>query len=147
MRLRLSILLAVVFLSFLGIGARLVNLQARDQRHLRSLGVDQRSQTVTVPAERGSIFDRNGVDLALSVPQTTIVADPHVIRDPQAYAAALAPLVVTDEQALAARMSDRNSRFAYVARKLDDATGARVKALHLAGLSYAAEPKRFSLSG
>ena len=82
-RLRLTILFAVMTLAFLGIGARLVELQARDQTHLQSLGVGQRVQTVTLPAERGSIFDRNGVDLALSVPQTTIVADPHVIHDPE----------------------------------------------------------------
>ena len=92
-RLRLTILFAVMALAFLGIGARLVELQARDQTHLQSLGVGQRVQTVTLPAERGSIFDRNGVDLALSVPQTTIVADPHVIHEPKAFAAKLAPVV------------------------------------------------------
>jgi cell division protein FtsI (penicillin-binding protein 3) len=146
-RLRLTVLLAVVFLAFLGIGARLVNLQARDQTHLQSLGVGQRVQTITVPAERGSIFDRNGVDLALSVPQTTIVADPHVIQDANAYAAALAPLVGADQAALAARLSNSQSRFAYVARKVDDATIARVKALHLTGLSYEPEAKRFYPSG
>ena len=92
-KLRLTILLLVMTLAFVGIGARLVELQTRDQSHLRSLGVGQRLRTVTLAAERGSIFDRNGVDLALSVPQTTIVADPSVIRDPAAYAAKLAPVV------------------------------------------------------
>jgi cell division protein FtsI (penicillin-binding protein 3) len=146
-RLRITVLLAVVFLAFLGIGARLVNLQARDQTRLSSLGVGQREQTVTLPAERGSIFDRNGVDLALSVPQTTITADPHVIQDPNAAAAALAPLVGGDQAALAARLSDRKSRFAYVARKVDDLTVQKVKALRLTGLSYEPEAKRFYPSG
>lgn len=147
MRLRLAILFAVMALAFLGIGARLVKLQASDQTHLRSLGVDQRLRTVTVAAERGSIFDRNGVELALSVPQTTIVADPSVIRHPSEYAAKLAPLVLVDQQALEIRLADSHSRFAYVARKVDDATVARVRALHLTGLSYLAEPKRFYPSG
>jgi cell division protein FtsI (penicillin-binding protein 3) len=146
-RLRLAILLAVMTLAFLGIGARLVDLQARDQTHLRSLGVGQRVQTVTLAAERGNIFDRNGVDLALSVPQTTIVADPHVIHNPKAYAAKLAPVVVVDEQALETKLSEPHSQFAYVARKVDDATVARVKALHLTGLSFLPEPKRFYPSG
>ena len=146
-RLRLSILLTVMLLAFVGIGARLVDLQARDQKHLRSLGVGQRVQTVTLTGERGSIFDRNGVDLALSVPETTIVADPHVIRDPAADAAKLAPIVVTDQAALAARLSNRKSRFAYVARQVDDATAARVKALRLPGISFVPESKRFYPSG
>ena len=121
-RLRLTILLAVMTLAFLGIGARLVELQARDRTHLSSLGVGQRVQTVALPAERGSIFDRNGVDLALSVPQTTIVADPHVMHHPATDAAKLARVVVVDEAELEAKLSQPHSRFAYVARKVDDAT-------------------------
>jgi cell division protein FtsI (penicillin-binding protein 3) len=134
-------------LVFVGIGARLVDLQARDQSHLRALGVGQRVQTVALAAERGSIFDRNGTELALSVPQTTIVADPSVIRDPAHDAAVLAPIVVVDQAALEQRLSDKKSQFAYVARKVDDATVARVKKLHLPGISYQPESKRFYPSG
>jgi cell division protein FtsI (penicillin-binding protein 3) len=147
MRLRLAVLLGVIVLAFVGIGARLVDLQARDRTHLNSLGVGQRLRTVTLAAERGSIFDRNGTDLALSVPQTTIVADPSVIRDPAAFASKLAPVVVVDRDELEARLSNRASRFAYVARKVDDATVTRVKRLHLNGLSYVPESKRFYPSG
>jgi cell division protein FtsI (penicillin-binding protein 3) len=146
-RLRLAVLFAVMTLVFVGIGARLVDLQARDQSHLRALGVGQRVQSVPLAAERGSIFDRNGVELALSVPQTTIVADPSVIRDPKRYAAKLAPLVVTDQAALEQRLSDKKSQFAYVARKVDDATVARVKKLGLPGITYQPESKRFYPSG
>ncbi len=56
-------------------------------------------RTVTIPAERGNIFDRTGKVLAVSVPQTTIVADPRVIKDPVAYAAKLAPIVQVDQAA------------------------------------------------
>src|SRR5262249_46318926 len=41
------------------------------------------------------------------------------------------------------RLGDRTRAFAYVARKVDDATVVKVKALHIPGLSYTAEPKRF----
>jgi cell division protein FtsI/penicillin-binding protein 2 len=146
-RLRLIVLLAVMTLAFAGIGARLVELQAGDKTHLRSLGLGQRVREVTLAAERGSIFDRNGVDLALSVPQTTIVADPSVIHNRESYASKLAPVVVVDQQALLTRLSVPRSQFAYVARKVDDATVARVKALHLRGLSYLPESKRFYPSG
>jgi cell division protein FtsI (penicillin-binding protein 3) len=147
MRLRLAVLLGVIVLAFVGIGARLVDLQARDRTHLSSLGVGQRVRTVALAAERGSIFDRNGTDLALSVPQTTIVADPSVVRDPAAVASKLAPVVAVDRDGLEAKLSNRASRFAYVARKVDDATVARVKRLHVNGLSYLPESKRFYPSG
>jgi cell division protein FtsI/penicillin-binding protein 2 len=147
MRLRLAVLLGVIVLAFVGIGARLVDLQARDRTHLSSLGVGQRVRTVTLAAERGSIFDRNGTDLALSVPQTTIVADPSVVRDPASVASKLAPIVSVDRDELEAKLSNPASRFAYVARKVDDPTVARVKRLHVAGLSYLPESKRFYPSG
>ena len=81
------------------------------------------------------------------MPQTTIVADPHVIHDPKAFAAKLAPVAVVNEAELEAKLSQPKSRFAYVARKVDDATVARVKKLGLNGLSYIPESKRFYPSG
>ena len=125
-RLRLVAMLVVV-------GARL----RRDRRPARSisrpatartsssLGLGQRVRTVAIPAERGNIFDRSGKVLAVSVPQTTIVADPRVIKDPIAYAAKLAPIVQVDQAALAERLSNHTSAFAYVARKVNDQVDGR----------------------
>jgi cell division protein FtsI (penicillin-binding protein 3) len=102
---------------------------------------------VTIPAERGNIFDRNGTVLAVSVPQTTVVADPRVIKDPVAYAAKLAPIVHVDQAELETRLANRKSAFAYVARKVDDATVKQVRALDLVGISYQDESKRFYPNG
>ena len=134
-------------LAFAAIGVRLFDLQARDRTHLASLGLGQRVRTVTIPAERGNIFDRNGTMLAVSVPQTTIVADPRVIKDPLVYAAKLAPIVHVDQAELEARLSDHKSAFAYVARKVDDATAKQVRDLDLVGISFQDESKRFYPSG
>jgi cell division protein FtsI (penicillin-binding protein 3) len=142
-RARLVAIVVVTVLAFAGIGVRLFDLQARDRSHLSSLGLGQRVRTVSIPAERGNIFDRNGTLLAMSVPQTTIVADPRVIKDPIAYAAKLAPIVQVDQAELEARLSNRKSAFAYVARKVNDETAQRVRNLHLAGISFQEESKRF----
>ena len=136
-----------MLVAFAAIGARLYDLQARDQPHLRSMALGQRVRTIDLPAERGGIFDRNGVDLAVSVPQTTISADPRVIDDPVAYAAKLGPIVLVDPMELQERLSDPDSAFAYVARKVDDATVEKVKELDLPGIYYAPESKRFYPSG
>jgi cell division protein FtsI (penicillin-binding protein 3) len=137
------ILLVVMVVAFAGIGVRLFQIQGRDQGQLASLGESQRVSTVQLPSERGSIFDRNGVDLAVSVPQTTITADPRVIKDPEGYAEALGPIVGVDPVTIEPRLADHKSEFAYVARQVDDATVAKVKALNLPGISYTEESKRF----
>jgi cell division protein FtsI (penicillin-binding protein 3) len=137
----------VLVLAFVGIGVRLFDLQTRNRSHLASLGVGQRVRTVAIPAERGNIFDRSGKVLAVSVPQTTIVADPRVIKDPIADAAKLAPIVQVDEAALAHRLSNHVSAFAYVARKVNDDVANQVRKLRLAGISYQDESRRFYPNG
>ena len=134
-------------LAFAAIGVRLFDLQARDRTHLASLGLGQRVRTVTIPSERGNIFDRNGNTLAVSVPQTTIVADPRVIKEPLVYAAKLAPILQVDQAGLEARLSNPKSAFAYVARKVDDATAKRVRELDLVGISFQDESRRFYPAG
>jgi cell division protein FtsI (penicillin-binding protein 3) len=146
-RARVLGIVLVTVLAFAAIGVRLFDLQARDRSHLSSLGAGQRIRTVTIPAERGNIFDRTGKVLAVSVPQTTVVADPRVIKDPLVYAAKLAPIVHVDQAELAARLSDRKSAFAYVARKIDDETAKQVGALDLVGISFQDESRRFYPNG
>jgi cell division protein FtsI (penicillin-binding protein 3) len=136
-----------MLLAFGALAFRLFQLQARDQQQLASMGVGQRLQTVHLAAERGTIFDRNGVDLAVSVPQTTITADPRQIKDPAGEAAALAPILGIDQAALEDRLATPNSAFQYVARKVDDQKANQVKALHLSGIFSVPESKRFYPSG
>lgn len=144
---RLAALLVVLLLLFVGVGIRLVDVQAMGREHYAALGADQRVRTVELAAERGTIFDRDGYDLALSVPQQTVWANPRVVSDPAAYAAALAPLVGGDEAELTARLADRTKGFVYVARKVDDVTALKVAGLGLSGVDFVPETKRFYPDG
>jgi cell division protein FtsI (penicillin-binding protein 3) len=140
-------MLIVVTIAFVVIAARLVNLQALDTGRYARLGLDQRVHTVKLAAERGSIFDRNGADLAISVPQDTLWADPRVISDPTGYAATLAPMLNIDQNALEQRLSQHDLAFVYVARKVTPALVKEVMALHLPGVGTTPESKRFYPSG
>jgi cell division protein FtsI (penicillin-binding protein 3) len=140
---RLAALLIVTVLVFTLIGIRLVDVQARNRGRYVRLGLSQRVRTVTIPAQRGSIFDRNGNALAVSVDATSISANPRVIRDPATYAAKLAPIVGVDPATLQGRLSDHRHGFVYIARKVDPPAERAVRALHLIGLDYTPEPKRY----
>ena len=114
-------------LAFAAIGVRLFDLQARDRSHLSSLGLGQRVRTVTIPAERGNIFDRTGKVLAVSVPQTTIVADPRVDQGPAGVRGEAGADRAGRPGRARGAASNRKSAFAYVARKVDDATAKQVR--------------------
>ncbi len=54
---------------------KLVGVQAGDGGHLARRGEDQRVRSVDLPAQRGSILDRNGVELAISVQRKRVAVN------------------------------------------------------------------------
>ena len=73
---RLRLCLAAVFLVFAVFGVRLFQIQGIDSQAYASMAVQSGTSKVTVPAPRGNITDRNGVELASSTDGMTITADP-----------------------------------------------------------------------
>lgn len=146
-RRRLIAILLAVGLVYAVLGARLVDVQVRDRAHYQRLGVDQRVHTVSVPAERGSIFDRNGNDLAVSVERSSVWADPRLIRDPAATAGRLAPILGLDPIELANDLGQKDRAFVYVARTVERKVAAQVRALRLAGIGFVPETKRYYPAG
>ena len=144
---RAMALLIVLSLGLSAVIMRLTQVQAVSASQYEKLGAGQRIRTISLAAERGAIFDRNGVDLALSVNQQTVWANPKVVPDPAAYAAKLAPILGMDQKVLADRLGQKSHAFVYLARKVDDSTAEAVKALGLEGVDFVPESKRFYPSG
>ena len=145
-RKRLRLLLLVLALLLSAVIGRLGQLQLAGAQNLEALGLAQRTRTITLPADRGTVFDRGGHDLALSLPQQTIWADPHFVEDPVATAAALAPLLGVDPAEIEARLRG-DARFVYVARQVTDGVADQVRDLALAGVNFIDEPARFNPAG
>ncbi len=138
--------LVVVFVLVFGLVVlKQVDLQVLNPGRYNAWGLQQRMRTVALPAGRGSITDRNGEDLALSIPQTTIYADPATV-DPAVAAPALAPLLHVDAAELQRRLSVKGS-FTYVARQVDDLTAKAVENLKLKGIHTLTEARRFDPGG
>jgi cell division protein FtsI (penicillin-binding protein 3) len=144
---RAMALLVVLSLGLSAIVLRLTQVQAVSADEYEKLGSSQRLRKITLAAERGAIFDRNGVDLALSVNQQTVWANPKVVTDPAGYAAKLAPLLGVEQKTLADRLGQKNVAFVYLARKVDDATAEAVEKLDLDGVDFVPESKRFYPAG
>ena len=125
------------------IGVRLVDVQARNRDHYRRLGLSQRVSRVSLAAERGSMFDRNGNDLAVSVSRSSIYANPRQVSDPAHYAALLSPITGVDEATLATRLGQKNLSFVYVARQVEKDVARGVRNLDLDGIGFVPESKRY----
>jgi cell division protein FtsI (penicillin-binding protein 3) len=117
---------------------------------LAKLADAQQTQTLTIPAPRGAIVDRNSVELAANEHSVTIYADPKLVRSPAATTQHVVEALGLDVQAgteLLGKLADRKSRFVYVARKASLAQAGRVKRLKLAGFGFTVEPKRIYPQG
>ncbi len=144
---RLALMMVLVVVAFAMIGYRLVQLQVVGSDRFQELALAQRLDTVPIDAERGSVFDRNGNDLAISVRRDTVWANPQVVSDPAAYAAQLSPIVGVDEATLVRRLADRDRQFVYVARAVEDSVSRSVSDLNLAGIDFVPESRRYYPAG
>ena len=140
-RLRLIVLLLLMVSSLLVVAGRLVWVQGVSSGHFVALASGQRDRTVILAARRGSIVDRNGNTLAMSVDAKTLIADPRLIVSPQATAQTLAPMLGVPAANLAARLSN-GTGFAYLARRIDPQVAASVVALGIPGIQSITEPLR-----
>jgi cell division protein FtsI (penicillin-binding protein 3) len=143
---RLLFVLALTMVAFLAISSRLIVLQVLDATSLDEAAAKQRLRTIELPAERGRIFDRDGGDLALSVPARTVYAQPRLIRDPAGTARRLAPLLGQPARTILGRLRSGSS-WTYLARKIPVANGQAVARLDLPGIGVLSDTRRRYPSG
>jgi cell division protein FtsI (penicillin-binding protein 3) len=143
---RLAALFLALVLGFAGVAARLVVLQVRDAAAYEALARDQRLRAISLPAERGSIFDRNMDELALSLPARAIYANPRLVEDARGTARALAPRLETPQGVLIDALTSPGS-FVYLARRVDLSVARKIEALELPGIGFLEESKRYYPGG
>jgi len=135
----LLVLFAVVFAATLARAAWLQTVQASS---LASKGASQQRETLVVPAGRGTIFDRAGVQLAIGEQATTVYANPREIVNARKVADAAAETLGVDATSLYPELVDRSKGFVYVARETEADKAAALKRRHLAGLGFYPEERR-----
>ncbi|MEO6124628.1 MAG: penicillin-binding protein 2 [Ilumatobacteraceae bacterium] len=120
-------------------------LQTAEATSYQNAGTSQRTREATLDASRGVIFDRNGDELALSVPATTIYVNPKFVLDAAGTATTLASALglPADKQAsLTVAMQDKTKGFVFVARQVETTLARSVMALGLNGVYSYTEDTR-----
>lgn len=89
------------------LAGQLVNLQLIMADDLQQRAQSQWTGKSRVSARRGEILDRNGTVLAMSATAYAVSASPRQVKDPEAFAQALASVVDVDAQRVAQQVSDK----------------------------------------
>ncbi len=139
---RVAIFRAVLLLFFAGLALRATFLTLfNEQANLRA---DRQILTsISLDAERGKIFDRNGRPLAISVDTPSVYALRSEVKEPHETARALAKILGADATYLEARL-DKKTRgnFVFLKRWISPEQAEQIRALELPGVGIQAEPKR-----
>jgi cell division protein FtsI/penicillin-binding protein 2 len=136
-----------LFVGFLALLAVAV-FKAADLGLLRADSLQQAaaSQQVTqdtIPASRGVITDRNGVELAISESADEVIANPFLIKQPQAVAQKLAPLLGKPVLAVLALVTKPHDGYVPLAQRLPGDRAAKIMKLQINGISTVPESTRF----
>jgi cell division protein FtsI (penicillin-binding protein 3) len=139
---RIGLLFAAFLLLLLVAAGRAAWLGGVKAEDLRGRAVAQQATELEVAARRGTISDRNGVELAVSEDASTVFANPFLIEDPVRTAAKLGPILDRPESDLIDELSDADAGFVYLARQVDADVGDRVDRLDIEGVDTVVEPRR-----
>jgi cell division protein FtsI/penicillin-binding protein 2 len=131
---RIGAIFALFFLLLVLAAGRTLYLGVVRGASLRKAASDQQLTDETVDAPRGTITDRNGVDLAVSEPAQDISADPLLIADPLADAQRLARPLGQSQATVLRELSERRG-FVYLARALPAAQAQAILNLKIPGVT------------
>ncbi|TML29175.1 MAG: penicillin-binding protein 2 [Actinobacteria bacterium] len=138
--------IALLFAAFAGLLAfaalRAAYLGTVKAPSLKRAAISQQVAVVDVPARRGTITDRHGVDLAVSEPAEDVAADPLLIKQPLTVARQLAPILGQPEQQLLEQLTDRHHGFVYLRRAFPSVSARPLEKLNIPGIELIPSSRR-----
>ena len=135
----------VVFFAILALifFVRLVFLQVILAPEYSAQAQDSRTVGFYVEPRRGTIYDRNGHILAISVDATTVYANPSEIEEPGATSRAIAEALGGKPSDYVDKISNSASpTFSFVARKVDVAKADKLREAELPGIYFLDDTRR-----
>lgn len=149
---RFWVVLVVVSGVFVALALRAAFIQVIAPDLLVEEGDSRTLRTRNMPSYRGIIQDRNGVELAVSVPVRAVWADPKVIHKEGALKhhrrwLALADVLGQETTDLMQKVENPNRRFVYLQRQVSPAMANYVSQLNIPGIYLRDESRRYYPTG
>jgi len=125
---------------------RIFVVQVISGDYYQQKAMDQRMRPVKIDAKRGTIYDRNGKKLAISVNTDALYAVPREIENPKELAQKLAPIVELDENEILRKLTRRTAG-EWIKRKLTVEQSRKIRELEAKGITLVPRPQRFYPGG
>ena len=141
-RFRIIIVGTVLGVCFTLVGARAFQLHVLDGKQLQSKAADRYTREFDNKPKRGTIYDRNHAELALSVDVPSICAYPPKIESPKETARALARVLKVKQAPLRKKLASKRG-FVWIKRHTVPSEVSAVKALDIEGVGFVTESRRY----
>ncbi len=141
-RLRIFFIGFIFSIFFVIIGAKAVYLQVLCGPWLSQKAAGQYEKSFIFQGKRGTIYDTNRREMAVSIDVTSIAAYPSRIKDPQAVAKSLAQALKIDAPKLSRKLASKSS-FVWIKRYVTPKDLKAVKNFGFYGMDYIPEHSRY----
>ncbi len=144
---RSKLIVALMALGFTGLVGRAAHVQVIDNDFFIRQGEVRFARTLTLPANRGRVLDRNGVLLASSVPAPSIWANPEDLERDPVKLRQLAKLLGMAPAELEDKLKNEEKTFVWLRRQMDESVVKEIRALNIKGVYDIKEYKRLYPEG
>ena len=139
---RSKLIVAAIALGFAGLAARAAYIQVVANDFFQKQGEVRFARTLSLPANRGRVLDRNGLILASSIPAPSIWAIPEDVERDRDQLQKLAKLLEMPLADLDKRLADEDKTFVWLKRQVDESVGKEIAALGIKGIYQRMEYRR-----
>jgi cell division protein FtsI (penicillin-binding protein 3) len=139
---RIIAVLLLMVMGFALVALRLVYLQVYQRAELTVRAGRQQERVVKLEPKRGTIYDRMGRELAVSLDVDSVYGVPSGIDNPRAVALQLSRILREDRRGLEQRLAG-NKQFVWLSRKVEPARAEKIKDLGNKEIGIRLESRRF----
>jgi cell division protein FtsI/penicillin-binding protein 2 len=142
-RKRIYFLFILFVMVFILIMYRLVSIQYVYASKYKNYAEFQHTDEFIVNSKRGKILDRNEIELATSLIEKTVYANPKLVISPDREAEALSGILDLDKNSIVTKLENKNFGFVYLKRQISSETAELISDLNLPGIYIQNETKRY----
>ena len=151
-RRRIAIGFTIIALLLIALVFRVAWIQIVDAEELSQKAIDQQTKDTPIEAKRGTIYDRNGKELATSTTCYTLWARPSQIKQKdgkerpdseiKVFAQEIADIIEVDASDVYADLT-KNQALVRVAKYLEKGTADKLRELQITGIELSEDNKRY----
>ena len=142
-RRRVYFLFILFLIAFSLISHRLVSIQYLNASKYLNEAQFQHVNEFKLYSKRGKILDRNGDELAISLIEKTVYANPREINDPKSASDDICEILSADRDDLENKLSNKELGFVYIKRKISSEEADKIARLKIKGIYIQSESKRY----